>query len=345
MFSDTHFHFHMLEESLQSRVLHEMANRNCFFGLDIGTHCDDLISRQDGIDRAIEKCAGIVSDESFEKSADGLSDGNLSGEKLEAKIKSFIRFSAGIWPAPEAIRDRKNQIEILEKMIRGAGVAGDESCRSDAGIASDESCRSDTGAASDGGGANSTYKKVVAIGECGLDHHWNVSGVDGRAESDFDDAMFLGEREMFEAQLDMAKRMKLPVVVHSRDAFDGTLECIKNVGYDNGIIHCFSYGLDEAKAFLDRGWYLAFGGGVTYTKKSKMDAMMELLRFVPKDRLLLETDAPYLAPVPFRGTPNNPLLVEHSYKFIAEARGVSVEGLCEDVDKNIVRLFGLERSV
>ncbi|MBQ0161731.1 MAG: TatD family hydrolase [Treponema sp.] len=327
MYSDTHFHFHMFEESLQPRVLREMAVRDCFFGLDIGTHCDDLISRQDGIDKAIEKCAGlasdegavretgIVSDESFKKSAEGLSNENLSGEKLKSKIKSFIRFSAGIWPAPEAIRDRKNQIEVLEKMIRGAGAASDDS------------------------GASSTYKKVVAIGECGLDHHWNVSGADGRAESDFDEAMFLGEREMFEAQLDMAKRMKLPVVVHSRDAFDGTLECIKNVGYDNGIIHCFSYGLDEARAFLERGWYLAFGGGVTYTKKSKMDAMMELLRFVPEERLLLETDAPYLAPVPFRGTPNNPLLIEHSYKFIAEVRGVSVESLCETVDSNIRKLF------
>lgn len=327
MYSDTHFHFHMFEESLQPRVLREMAVRDCFFGLDIGTHCDDLISRQDGIDKAIEKCAGlasdegavretgIVSDESFKKSAEGLSNENLSGEKLKSKIKSFIRFSAGIWPAPEAIRDRKNQIEVLEKMIRGAGAASDDS------------------------GANSTYKKVVAIGECGLDHHWNVSGADGRAESDFDEAMFLGEREMFEAQLDMAKRMKLPVVVHSRDAFDGTLECIKNIGYDNGIIHCFSYGIDEARAFLERGWYLAFGGGVTYTKKSKMEAMMELLCFVPKERLLLETDAPYLAPVPFRGTPNNPLLIEHSYKFIAEVRGVSVESLCETVDSNIRKLF------
>lgn len=327
MYSDTHFHFHMFEESLQPRVLREMAVRDCFFGLDIGTHCDDLISRQDGIDKAIEKCAGlasdegavretgIVSDESFKKSAEGLSNENLSGEKLKSKIKSFIRFSAGIWPAPEAIRDRKNQIEVLEKMIRGAGAASDDS------------------------GVNSTYKKVVAIGECGLDHHWNVSGADGRAESDFDDAMFLGEREMFEAQLDMAKRMKLPVVVHSRDAFEGTLECIKNAGYDNGIIHCFSYGLDEARAFLERGWYLAFGGGVTYTKKSKMEAMMELLRYVPVERLLLETDAPYLAPVPFRGTPNNPLLVEHSYKFIAEVRGVSVESLCETVDSNIRKLF------
>lgn len=363
MFSDTHFHFHMLDEETQVKVLKEMAQRDCFFGLDIGTHCDDLISRQDGIDKAIEKCAGIVSDdgaaretgivsdESFNKSAEDLSNENLSGETLKSKIKSFIRFSAGIWPAPEAIRDRKNQIEILEKMIRGAGIASDESCRSDAGIASDDGTESgagitsdgclknDAGAASDDSGVNSTYKKVVAIGECGLDHHWNVSGADGRAESDFDEAMFLGESEMFEAQLDMAKRMKLPVVVHSRDAFDGTLECIKNVGYDNGIIHCFSYGIDEARAFLERGWYLAFGGGVTYTKKSKMEAMMELLRFVPKERLLLETDAPYLAPVPFRGTPNNPLLIEHSYKFIADSRGMSVESLCETVDENIKNLF------
>lgn len=351
MYSDTHFHFHMLEESLQPRVLREMAVRDCFFGLDIGTHCDDLISRQDGIDKAIEKCADIVSDDgaasdSCIASDDGApsvagiaSDENLSGETLKSKIKSFIRFSAGIWPAPEAVRDRKNQIEILEKMIRGAGIASDDGTESGAGITSDGCLKNDAGAASDDSGVNSTYKKVVAIGECGLDHHWNVSGADGRAESDFDEAMFLGEREMFEAQLDMAKRMKLPVVVHSRDAFDGTLECIKNVGYDNGIIHCFSYGIDEARAFLERGWYLAFGGGVTYTKKSKMEAMMELLRFVPKERLLLETDAPYLAPVPFRGTPNNPLLVEHSYKFIAEARGVSVESLCETVDENIKNLF------
>ena len=143
MYSDTHFHFHMLEESLQPRVLREMAVRDCFFGLDIGTHCDDLILRQDGIDKAIEKCAGIVSDdgaaretgivsdERFNKSAEDLSNENLSGETLKSKIKSFIRFSAGIWPALEAIRDRKNQIEILEKMIRGAGIASDDGTESE----------------------------------------------------------------------------------------------------------------------------------------------------------------------------------------------------------------------
>ena len=95
----------------------------------------------------------------------------------------------------------------------------------------------------------------------------------------------------------------------------------------------------EAREFLSRGWYLAFGGGVTYTKKSKMEQMFELLRYVPDDRILLETDAPYLAPVPFRGSENNPLLIEHTYRFIAEARGIAVEKLCALVDENIKRLF------
>ena len=88
---------------------------------------------------------------------------------------------------------------------------------------------------------------------------------------------------------------KLPVIVHSRDAFEDTLECINNIGYHNGIIHCYSYGIEEARTFLDLGWYIALGGGITYTKKSKLEQMQELIRFIPSDRLLTETDAPYLA--------------------------------------------------
>lgn len=286
MYSDTHFHFHMLEN--QPQVLTGMAEKNCFFGLDIGTHCDDLASRQKGMLDAIGECEN----------------------SLREKIKNFIYFSAGIWPAPEAIRDRVNQIEILEKEIKQAFDSGD-----------------------------SFIKKVCAIGECGLDHHWNPAGVDARCESDFDAELYNGEKEMFLMQLALAKKYSLPVIVHSRDAFEGTIECIKDAGYDNGIIHCYSYGLEEAKVFLDRGWYLAFGGGVTYTKKAKMDEMIEMLKYIPEDRLLLETDAPYLAPVPFRGTKNTPLLIEHSYRFIAEARGIEVEKLCQTVDKNIRHLF------
>lgn len=289
MYSDTHFHFNILEEESRQSVLEQMAANNTFFGMDIGTHCDDLDIRQKLAFDVISK---------------------IADEDKKKKAFDMYYFSAGIWPAPEAIRDRKNQIVELERQIKVALDSSDQ-----------------------------FYKKVVAVGECGLDHHWNPSGVDGRCESDFDQELFDGEKEMFLMQLDLAKKYSLPVVVHTRDAFEGTVECLKDAGYDNGIIHCYSYGLEEAKVFLDRGWYLAFGGGVTYTKKAKMDAMIELLRYVPSDRLLMETDAPYLAPVPFRGQKNTPLLIEHSYKFVADARGISVDSLSETVDSNIRKLF------
>lgn len=289
MFSDTHFHFNILEEESRQSVLEQMAANNTFFGMDIGTHCDDLDRRQKLAFDVISK---------------------IADNDKKKKAFDMYYFSAGIWPAPEAIRDRKNQIVELERQLKAALDNSDQ-----------------------------FYKKVVAVGECGLDHHWNPSGVDGRCESDFDQELFDGEKEMFLMQLDLAKKYSLPVVVHSRDAFEGTVECLKDACYDNGIIHCYSYGLEEAKVFLDRGWYLAFGGGVTYTKKAKMDAMIELLRYVPSDRLLMETDAPYLSPVPFRGQKNTPLLIEHSYKFVADARGVSVDSLNETVDSNIRKLF------
>ena len=289
MFSDSQFDFNILEEESRQSVLEQMAANNTFFGMDIGTHCDDLTRRQ-------KLALDVIS--------------KIADEDKKKKAFDMYYFSAGIWPAPEAIRDRKNQIIELERQLKAALD-----------------------------NPNHFYKKVVAIGECGLDHHWNPSGVDGRCESDFDQELFDGEKEMFLMQLDLAKKYSLPVVVHSRDAFEGTVECLKDASYDNGIIHCYSYGLEEAKVFLDRGWYLAFGGGVTYTKKSKMDEMIELLRYVPSDRLLMETDAPYLAPVPFRGQKNTPLLIEHSYKFVADARGISVDSLNETVDSNIRKLF------
>ena len=155
---------------------------------------------------------------------------------------------------------------------------------------------------------------------------WIITGEDGRCESDFDTETYKGERELFEAQLELARELKLPVIVHSRDAFEDTLDCLKNVGYDKGIIHCYSYGIEEARAFLDRGWYIAFGGAVTYNKKAKLEAVKELLRFVPSDRFLCETDAPY---------------VEHVYNFIAEVRGMSPEELSNLVDENIKGLFGI----
>ena len=270
-----------------------MAARNCFFGLDIGTHCDDLAERQACVERAVA----------------GMADSAMA-----ARARDFMYFSAGIWPDVDAIHDRENQVKLLRQSIEAAATGGDH---------------------------DTLHRRVVAVGECGLDHHWNPSGADGRCEDDFDEATYRGEREMFEAQLEFARELKLPVIVHSRDAFEDSLECIKNIGYDNGIIHCYSYGIDEARAFLDRGWYIAFGGAITYNKKAKLEAIKELLKFVPADRFLCETDAPYLAPVPLRGTVNTPVNVEHVYNFAAEVRGVSPEELSNLVDENIKRLFGI----
>lgn len=224
----------------------------------------------------------------------------------QKSAENMIFYSAGIWPDVDSIKNRNAEFESLKNQIENFPKK----------------------------------EKLVAIGECGLDHHWNPSGADGRSEDDFDKSVFEGERELFEMQIGLSQKLNLPVVVHSRDAFEETLDVLKNMDAEKGIIHCFSYGKNAARAFLDRGFYIAFGGAVTYTKKSKLDEMKELLRFVPDDRILLETDSPYLAPVPFRGKTNTPVLVEYVYDFIAEARGVSSENLSETVDANIRSLFG-----
>ena len=282
MFSDTHFHFKMMTEERGMdgvEVLTTMAQRNCFFGLDIGTRAGDLEGRR----LAVEKCINAISE-----------------PELAKKARSFMYYTVGIWPDVESIKDRQNQLKLLR---------------------------------------DSVTPDIIAIGECGLDHHWNPSGADGRSESDFDEQVYRGERELFEAHIELARELGLPVIVHSRDAYQDTLDCIKNIGYDNGIIHCYSYGIEEARTFLDRGWYIALGGGITYTKKSKLEQMEALIRYIPDDRLLTETDAPYLAPVPFRGQPNTPVLVEHVFNYIAQVRSTSIEALNQTVDQNIARLF------
>lgn len=235
----------------------------------------------------------------------------IQDSKLAEKVRNYLYFSAGIWPDMDSIHKRFECIKELEEQIQKAN-SGDEDI---------------------------LHRRVVAIGEGGIDHHWNPAGVDGRCEDDFDRKTYLAERELFELQLQLAKKMDLPFIVHSRDGFSDTLDCIKNVGWNKGIIHCYSYGLEEAKAFLDLGWYISLSGSVTYTKKKNMEAMEELIKYIPSDRLLCETDAPYLAPVPERGTVNTPVKVEHTYAFVSQIRGISKEELSDLVDKNVKVLF------
>ncbi|MCR4742979.1 MAG: TatD family hydrolase [Treponema sp.] len=297
MFSDTHFHFKLMNDEWGldgKEVLSLMAQRNCAFGMDIGTKADDLEKRQSSIATAIS---------------------SIEDKSLARKVESFIYFSAGIWPDLDSIHNRVEKMKTLEDFIKKAENIGADSPLSN------------------------LHTKIIAIGEGGLDHHWNPSGADGRCQSDFDQLTFDGEKELFEMQLALAKKMDLPIVIHSRDAFEDTLDCIKNSGHNKGILHCFSYGLDEARQFLDLGYYISLSGSVTYTKKSKMEDMKALLNFIPKDRILCETDSPYLAPVPFRGQKNSPYLVEHVYDYIGNNIGMSKEDLSQLVDSNIQALF------
>ncbi len=287
MLTDTHCHLSYIgERGIDlSQLLKTAFDEGFRLIVDAGTKCDDLPLRQKIISQAVEK---------------------IEDQNARNKIQDIIKHTAGIWPEPEAIKNRAEECRTLERVIAES-------------LASSE--------------------PVCALGECGLDHHWNPSGVDSRSEEDFSKEMLDGESEFFQMQIELARRFSLPVMVHSRDAFEGTLDAIKNCGYDNGEIHCFSYGIDEARAFLDRGWYIALGGAVTYTKKSKLEEMKKLITYIPSDRLLLETDSPYLAPVPERGKTNTPLLVRHTYSYIAEMRGISVEELADTVYRNSVSLF------
>ena len=237
---------------------------------------------------------------------------SLSDKAVQDKCKKFLYFSAGIWPSPEEIKNRNKNIEILKEKIKEAENSSNN---------------------------DSFNTKIIALGECGLDHHWNPSGEDHRRAEDFSTDMFKSEKELFEMQLLLAKDLSLPVIIHSRDAFKETLESVKKIGYHNGIIHCYSYGKSEAKEFLDCGWYISLSGSVTYTKKRCMNEMEELIKSIPDERLLVETDAPYLAPVPFRGKPNSPSLIKNTYDFIAKIKGISSEELSILVDNNISKLF------
>ncbi|MFQ3546871.1 MAG: TatD family hydrolase [Termitinemataceae bacterium] len=177
-----------------------------------------------------------------------------------------------------------------------------------------------------------SQKHVIAVGECGIDRYWN------RPEDGTD---VQGERELFAAQLDLAHRYRLPVIVHSREAAQETLEVLRDFPKVQGVIHCFSYDRKTARAFQNLGWYISFAGNVTY---KNAEPLREALQEVDPDRLLLETDSPYLAPIPHRGTPATPIMVRSQYELVAHIKMFSVEDLIEQIRCNVTRLFGVDLS-
>jgi len=170
---------------------------------------------------------------------------------------------------------------------------------------------------------------AVAVGECGLDYHYDHSP---RA----------AQRRAFEAQLRVAMELDRPVVVHSREADADITAMIDAVAHTaaRGVLHCVTGTHAVAEAALAAGWYVSFSGIVTFKKWDDL----ALLRLVPDDRLLVESDSPYLAPVPFRGKRNEPSFVPRTIERLAEVRGTITDALAELTAANARRFFGLARA-
>jgi TatD DNase family protein len=176
----------------------------------------------------------------------------------------------------------------------------------------------------------SGHPKVVAIGEIGLDYHWGVPKE--------------AQLPVFVRQLEMAAKAQMPIVIHTRDAWADTMDVLRTHWAATGlacIMHCFTGGPEQARECLDLGFYLAFGGVTTFPKAAEI---REAARLVTADRLLLETDAPYLAPVPHRGKRNEPAFVAYTARAVAEARGVSIEELAAATTANFERIFQVNET-
>ena len=170
--------------------------------------------------------------------------------------------------------------------------------------------------------------KTVAVGEIGLDYYWDKEGRDV-------------QKKWFVRQMDLAKETDLPVIVHSRDAAKDTLDIMKaeRADYLRGVIHCYSYSKEQAREYMNMGYFLGIGGVVTFKNGKKLK---EVVEYAPLDYLLLETDAPYLAPEPHRGERNCSAYLTYVAEMIGEIKGVSAEKVIEVTRKNAENLFGIK---
>ncbi|MDY0210446.1 MAG: TatD family hydrolase [Acholeplasma sp.] len=169
-------------------------------------------------------------------------------------------------------------------------------------------------------------KKVVAIGEIGIDLYWVKDNLEKQIE-------------YFEKQIELSIRLNLPVVIHMRNSAQEIYDTLRKYPLARGVMHCFSEDISWANKFLDLGFYIGIGGPVTYKKNH---SLKQVAREIPLDRLLIETDSPYLAPTPFRGRQNEPAYTKYVAEEIALLRGMDVLSIGEITTENAKRLFKLE---
>ena len=175
--------------------------------------------------------------------------------------------------------------------------------------------------------ALAAHPKVKAIGEIGLDYYWKEN-----PPRDF-------QQQVFHTQLELAEELKLPVIVHDREAHRDCLEVVRAHPKATGVYHCYSGSLEDAKTLVKLGWMLSFTGVVTYKNARKS---LEVIQWLPMDRIMIETDSPYLTPEPFRGRRNDSGYVHRVAETIAQVKGVSTEEAAEATFENAVRFFGLD---
>ncbi|MBF0265389.1 MAG: TatD family hydrolase [Gammaproteobacteria bacterium] len=175
------------------------------------------------------------------------------------------------------------------------------------------------------------HEKVIAIGECGLDYYMN-HGNDPK-ENDFH-----WQRQRFRTHIQAANKLKMPLIVHTRDAIKDTISLMQeeNAQQAGGIMHCYVEDLEHAKMAMDMNFMISFSGIVTFKSAKSLQAVA---KEIPDEYLLIETDSPYLAPMPFRGKPNQPAFVLHVAEYLAELRGTTVEHIAQVTHDNFSRLF------
>ena len=172
------------------------------------------------------------------------------------------------------------------------------------------------------------HEKTVAIGEIGLDYYWD------KEKHDL-------QKKWFERQMDLAREEDMPFIIHSREAAADTLDMTKSLkkSESGGIVHCFSYGKEIAREYLNMGLYIGVGGVVTFKNAKKLK---EVVEYVPLENLLLETDCPYLAPAPYRGKRNTSLLIPYIAEEIASIKGVSYDEVVRTTHDNAMKVFKLK---
>lgn len=175
-----------------------------------------------------------------------------------------------------------------------------------------------------------SHPKVIAVGETGLDYY--------RQDNEQQDLTW--QRERFVTHVAVAKQLKKPLIIHSRHARADTIDVLKTEQASDvgGVMHCFTEDWDMAHKALDLGFYISFSGIVTFKSATELQ---DVAKQVPLDRILIETDCPYLAPVPFRGKVNQPAYVKHTAEFLAELRGISFDAFAQQSTQNFQRCFGL----